>query len=185
MNNHYSNNILNPLPNSFLSKNEINILSMNLTSNVNNLPLNQTIDKYTNKIINTNNNLMLNTEYSHNMIDFNPMMNINAPPYNFNNIQNNHNSNHYNGTNNLINTTNILTDTLESLSSPITTNSQYPMNFDDNRNISSSSEYKNKSKNNLGSQSTLFNHGKNDSNNKKHLMNKNSLEILQCLLNKE
>lgn len=118
-------------------------------------------------------------------------MNINnTNHYDFNNLQTNINTNQFNTTDNLLNTSNILSDTLKSLSSPLNSNNSYLSNtkFDNNQNINLPSEIKdeNKSKYNIGSQSHLFSNNRiNDTNNKKSLMNKNSLEILQCLLKKE
>jgi len=182
LNNSYSNNLLNPIQNSFLPMNNS---SLNANTNMKFL-LNSNNEFNTLNPHNMNiNSGLLNNDYSLNTMSFNPMLTMNNPtPFNYNNFQ----SNQFNNTsNNTINTTNILSDTLKSLSSPISTNNPYSTFINtDKVNMGNLSELRDEDKNtqSIGSKSNIFNQS-NVGNNKKSLMNKNSMEILQCLMKKE
>ena len=169
------------MQNSFLFMND---LSMN-ANNSNNMKFPMGPE---NKLNMFNNNMLPNNDFSMNMLNFNnPMMNMNnTGPFNYSNFQNTLNTNQFN-------TTNILTDTLESLSSPMNSNNPYStfMNMNDNQPMSSKPELlddNKKSKINVENKINIYNttpNSINDSNNKKALINKNSRELLQCLLKKE
>ena len=168
----------------------MNDFSLNANSNINMKFLMNSENKF-NPLHSNNINIsneLLNNEFALNAMNFNPMLNMNnTTPFNYNNFQ----SNHFNNTdNNVINTSNILSDTLKSLSSPISTNNPYSsyINTDNKLNMGNGnlSELRDKDKNKsaVGSKTNFFNQN-NNGNNKKPLINKNSVEILQCLMKKE